>query len=199
MQCDNVVLERAQPWEEKQWCAIHTRYQHEYLVNEVLQNKGFETFFPAFTAIHAWKDRKKEVQEALFPGYLFVNDVGDRRLKVVTTPGVCSIVCASGMPAIIPSQEIESIRLAVASPYTVESCACLQQGDKIRVQRGPLMGAEGILVRKGKSTRLIISVEMLGRAAAVEINSADVEPITPRAWPEMFSGTRTIEKQVESR
>ena len=189
MQNDNVILDGLQQWEEKQWCAIHTRYQHEHVVNEVLRNKGFETFFPTFKAMHAWKDRKKEVQEALFPGYLFVNDIADGRLRIVTTPGVCSIVCASGTPAIIPNQEIESIRLAVAGPYLVESCACLQEGDKIRVLRGPLAGAEGVLVRKGKSTRLIISVEMLGRAAAVEIDGTDVEPSTPRGSPEMFSGT----------
>src|SRR5215469_198545 len=115
MQESNVACNRVQPWEEKQWSAIHTRYQHECVVNDVLRSKGFETFFPTFKAIHVWKDRTKEVRAALFPGYLFVNDIGDRRLRIVTTPGVCSIVCVSGTPAIIPHQEIESIRLAVTS------------------------------------------------------------------------------------
>lgn|SRR5215467_991778 len=172
---------------EKQWYAVHTRHQHEHVVTAALERKGFETFCPFFKTVHAWKDRKKQIWEALFPGYLFVEGIVERRLHIIMTPGVCAIVCVGGVPAVIPSQEIESIRLAVSSPYRVEACAYLRQGDRIRIGYGPLAGAEGTLVRKGKSTRLIVSVEMLGRAAAVEIDSSDVD-LAGAAWraPALF-------------
>jgi transcription antitermination factor NusG len=159
------------------WCAIHTRYQHETLVEQLLQRKGFETFNPTFKNIHQWRDRKKEIEEALFPGYLFIANLGDQRLPVLTTPGVCSIVSFAGIPAVIPDDEIESIRRAIASPYRVEPHSYLREGDQACVRFGPLAGLKGIFVRKGKSSRLVLTVEMLGRAAAVEIEESYVEPL----------------------
>ena len=158
------------------WCAVHTRYQHERLANELLESKGFETFLPTFARIHRWKDRKKEICEPLFPGYLFVADIGVRRMQVVITPGVCSVICSGGAPATIPTHEIEAIRKVVAGPQRVEPYPYLREGERVRVVRGPLAGTEGILIRRGRCARLIVSVELLGRAAAVEIDGACVEP-----------------------
>lgn len=161
----------------RKWYAVHTRHQHESLANEILIAKGFETFFPTFPRIHVWKDRRKQIQEALFPGYLFLADVDDRRNHVLTTPGVCSIVCSAGRPAEIATQEVEAIRCAVSGPFAVEPHAYLQEGDRVKVSFGPLAGIEGILVRKGTSAKLVLCIEMLGRAAGVEIDSACVEPL----------------------
>ena len=176
MQTENIGTHRVEV--EKQWCALHTRHQHENLVAGVLSMKGFDTFYPTSNRIHSWKDRKKRISEALFPGYLFVSDIGAHRLEVVSTPGVCSIVSIAGVPATIPNDEIESIRRAVSSPYPVEPHAYLKEGDCVRVAYGPLSGVTGILVRKGNSARLVLAVQMLGRAAAVEIDSALVEPLS---------------------
>jgi len=176
MQTENIGTHRVEV--EKQWCALHTRHQHESLVDGVLRMKGFDTFYPTSNRIHVWKDRKKRISEALFPGYLFVSDIGAHRLEVVSTPGVCSIVSIAGVPATIPNDEIESIRRAVSSPYPVEPHAYLKEGDCVRVAHGPLSGIKGILVRKGNSARLVLAVQMLGRAAAVEIDSAFVEPLS---------------------
>jgi transcription antitermination factor NusG len=129
--------------------------------------------------MHIWKDRKKRMSEALFPGYLFVADVGVRRLDIVSTPGVCTIVLIAGMPAVIPNEEIEAIRQAVSSPYPLEPHVYLQEGDRVRVTDGPLFGVKGILVRKGNSARLVLTIQMLGRAAAVEIDSACVKCLEP--------------------
>jgi len=113
--------------------------------------------------------------QALFPGYLFVTEVEDRRLQVVETPGVCGIVSVAGVPAPIPSAEIEAIRRAVASPYRVEAHDYLSAGDHVCVVDGPLAGVPGILVRTEKSTKLVLSVELLGRSVAVEIDALSVE------------------------
>jgi transcription antitermination factor NusG len=159
------------------WCAVHTRHQHEHQVNGSLTSKGFQTFFPTFMNMHEWKDRKKGIREALFPGYLFVADVGEQRLQIVSTPGVCAIVSVAGIPAIIPNDEIEAIRRAIESPYNVEPHAYLKQGDCVQVKHGPLAGLKGILVREGSAMRLVLLVEMLGRAAAVEIDRNCVGPV----------------------
>jgi transcription antitermination factor NusG len=157
-----------------QWNALHTRYQHERKVETLLNATGFETFLPTYNTVRQWKDRKRSISEPLFPGYLFIAGVNERRLQVVSIPGVCAIVCVAGTPATIPTDEIEAIRKCVSDPGKVEPHPCLQGGDGVRVQSGPLSGVEGILVRKKDSCRLVVSVEILGRAAAVEIDAACV-------------------------
>lgn len=165
------------------WCAVHTRYQHETSVNSLLALKGFETFLPTYIKLHRWKDRKRQISKALFPGYLFVANVQNDRLAVLTTPGVCAIVSAGGAPAVIPQCEIESIRRAVINPLAVEPHAYLRSGDYVRVTHGPLEGMEGILLRKKSSLRLVVCVEMLGRAAAVEIDGAWIDRVKPGSGP----------------
>ena len=154
-----------------QWSALHTHYQSERKVEALLSAKGFETFLPTYESIRRWKDRTKKISEALFPGYLFIADVSERRLQVVTTPGVCAIVCVAGTPASIPGHEIEAIRKCVSDPGKVAPHPFLRGGDSVQVQSGPLAGVAGTLVRMKDSFRLVVSVEILGRAAAVEIDA----------------------------
>jgi transcription antitermination factor NusG len=154
-----------------QWSALHTHYQSERKVEALLSAKGFETFLPTYESIRRWKDRTKKISEALFPGYLFIADVSERRLQVVTTPGVCAIVCVAGTPATIPGHEIEAIRKCVSDPAKVAPHPFLRGGDSVQVHSGPLTGVAGTLVRMKDSFRLVVSVEILGRAAAVEIDA----------------------------
>jgi transcriptional antiterminator RfaH len=178
--------------EAQVWCAVHTRYQQEVQVERLLKMKGFGTFLPMFSSMHQWKDRKKEIMEALFPGYLFLVNIGEHKLPVLTTPGVCSIVSIAGVPAAIPDAEIESIRRALASPYRVERHPYLNEGDSVEVQVGPLAGVRGIFVRKGKAARLVLSVEMLGRAAAVEIDERFIVPLTRKQPANQPYGTSLV-------
>ena len=157
-----------------QWSALHTRYQHERKVEALLNAKGFETFLPTYYTVRQWKDRKKSICEPLFPGYLFIAGVNERRLQIMSIPGACAIVSVAGAPSTIPTAEIEAIRRCVSDPWKVEPHPRLQGGDSVRVQSGPLAGVEGILVRVKDSCRLVVSVEILGRAAAVEIDAACV-------------------------
>jgi transcription antitermination factor NusG len=157
-----------------QWSALHTHYQHERKVEALLSAKGFETFLPTYESMRRWKDRTKRISEALFPGYLFVADVSERRMQVIATPGVCAIVCVAGTPATIPGHEIEAIRKCVSDPAKVAPHPYLRGGDSIQVQSGPFAGVAGILVRMKDSFRLVVSVEILGRAAAVEIDASCV-------------------------
>ena len=98
-------------------------------------------------------------------------------LSIVTTPGVHSLVCWSGRPADIPPGEIEAVRRLVESPLQVEPHPFLKCGDLVRIKSGPLEGIEGILVRKTRGYRLVLSVEMLSRSAAVEVDVSMVERV----------------------
>jgi transcription antitermination factor NusG len=163
---------------ESPWHALYTRHQHEKIVAQILTVKGFETFLPLHAAAHQWKDRTKVVSLPLFPCYVFLKGAPEhRRLQIVTTPGVYGFVLSAGQPAIIPTTEMEAIRRVVESGARLEPHPFLKRGDKVRIKSGPLVGVQGILVRKKNTYRLVISVEMLGKSAAMEVDAFQVEPV----------------------
>jgi transcription antitermination factor NusG len=162
---------------DSSWYALYTRHQHEKMVDQVLTNKGFDTFLPLYATTHNWKDRTKALTLPLFPCYVFLKGGIERRLQILTTPGIHGLVSSAGQPAAIPDIEIEAIRRVVESGARVESHPYLKCGNRVRVKSGPLAGIEGILVRKKNITRLVLSVEILGTAAAIEVAAFQVEPI----------------------
>lgn len=168
------------------WWALYTRHQHEKVVAEVLSAKGFEVFLPAYESTRRWKDRTKIISLPLFPCYVFVRGGLNRRLQVVTTPGVHMILFYGERVATIPEAEIAAIRKAVEGPFRVEPHPFLKCGERVRVTRGSLEGVEGILVRKKNLYRLVLSVDMMAQAVAVEIDASDVEPAAARGFPGAF-------------
>jgi transcription antitermination factor NusG len=160
------------------WHALYTRHQHEKAVAQALSGKGFDAFLPQYRAVHRWKDREKELLLPLFPNYVFVHGGLDRMLMLVTTPGVHSLVSWGGRPANIPPEEIEAVRRLIESSYQVEPHPFLRCGDRVRIKSGPLEGIEGILVRKTRGYRLVLSVEMLSKSASVEVDTSMVERLS---------------------
>ena len=160
------------------WYAVHTRHQHEKNVARVLANKGFEAFLPLYTAVHRWKDRDKQLSLPLFPCYVFLRSPLERWQPVLTTPGVHSVLGFGGQHSMIPSWEIESIRRMVGSPLKAEPHPYLKCGDRVRLRAGALQGLEGILVRKKSVWKLLVSVEMLQRSVAVEVDASMVERVS---------------------
>jgi transcription antitermination factor NusG len=159
------------------WYALHTKHQHEKSITAILGDKGFEVFCPTYSEVHRWKDRKKEVTLPLFPGYVFVAEGLDRRLELVSTPGVCKIVGFGNTPALVPEVEIESIRRATLSSRPLEPHPFLKAGERVRLKCGPLAGVEGILQKWKDSYRLVLSIELLGRSVSVEVQQCDILPI----------------------
>ena len=129
----------------------------------------------------------------LFPCYVFVRGGLNRRLPVVTTPGVHMILSRGERVAIIPEAEIQAIRTAVEGPFRVEPHPFLKCGERVRVIRGSLEGVEGILVRKKNLYRLVLSVDMMAQSVAVEINATDVEPVTTRGFADVFPAKQSVE------
>ncbi len=162
------------------WNAIYTRFQHERAIAQHLMNKGIETFLPLYSSMHQWKDRNKQISAPLFPCYVFLRSGRERKLDIVSTPGVVGLIGSASGPSEIPAMEIDAVRRAIESPSSVRPHPFLTCGDRVRIKFGPLEGTEGILVRNKNSFRLILSVGMLGRSAAVEIDIAAVERIPDR-------------------
>jgi transcription antitermination factor NusG len=171
------------------WYALYTRHQHEKTVAKLLTGKGFDTFLPLYTAVHRWKDRVTQLSLPLFPCYVFLRGPLECWLPVLTTPGIYTVVGFGGQVAMIPSSEIEAIRRVVESSVRAEPHPFIKCGDHVRITLGPLQGIEGTLVRKNGQWKLLLSVEMLKRSVAVEVDASNVERVyaskpafAPR-WP----------------
>jgi transcription antitermination factor NusG len=160
----------------KAWYALHTKHQHEKSITHLLAEKGFEVFCPTYAELHRWKDRKKEVTLPLFPGYLFFAEGLDRKLELLSTPGVCNIVSFGNTPAPVDLSEIDSIRRVGSTSRAIAPHPFLREGERVRLSYGPLAGVQGILERWKDGYRLVLSVELLGRSVSVEVDRSDVLP-----------------------
>lgn len=163
------------------WHALYTRYQHEKLVEQLLIEKGFETFLPLYNTSHRWKDRVRHLSLPLFPSYVFIRGGLERRLDIVTTTGVHTIVGDRERAGTVTQAEIDAIRQLVEIKLRVEPHPFLKVGDRVRVKFGPLAGFEGILVRKKNQCRLVLSVELLQQSVATEVDAGGVERVSQPA------------------
>jgi transcription antitermination factor NusG len=127
----------------------------------------------------------------LFPCYVFIYGGFDNPLEILKTPGLINVVAWAGHQAIIPPGEISSIRRIVESALRVEPYPFLHRGDRVRVVAGPLIGIEGIMVPGRNRLQLVVSLKMLGRSAAVEIEISSIERIASAGpvavWPVPYS------------
>jgi len=177
MQLAEAVMDVRKAVGAPNWYALFTRYRHEKSVASSLSNKNHEVYLPLYRSVRRWQDRAKQILFPLFPCYVFIREGMDRQLQVLTTPGVLHIVASGGRPAIVPQSQLDAVRRIVESSLAVESHPYLQTGDRVRINAGPLTGLEGILTRKKGQARLVVSMDMLGRSAAVEVDDLNVERI----------------------
>jgi transcription antitermination factor NusG len=188
-----------EPRADCRWFVVYTCPHHERTVAGLPQGKGLEVFFPTYEGIRDWADRGKRLTTPLFPGYLFFANKIDRQLQAPCTPGVQFIVPTANVPAPLPNKEILQNRRLLESSLPVEPHPFLKEGDRIRIKAGPLAGLEGILSRKKDGLRLVLSVTMLGRSAAVGIDAHDVEPVTASRTFRDFLGVFSSQKAQPSR
>jgi transcription antitermination factor NusG len=163
----------------RQWFAVQVKSQCEKLVATILQQKGFEQFFPSYQSRHRWSDRLKTVQMPLFPGYVFCRLDPRYRLPVLITPGVVQFVGIGRFPVPIDNAEIAAIQSVVESGLRTEPWPFLDVGQRVQVEDGPLTGLGGILVEVRKRHRIVLSVTLLRRSVAVEVERQWVRPLDP--------------------
>jgi len=158
------------------WYALYTFPRHEKRVAEQIEKREISCFLPLYRSVRRWKDRRKELELALFPGYVFVRVAIQEKLEVLKLPGVVRLVTFNGQPAALPDNELESLRRGLAGRVRMMPHPYLHVGRRVRLKSGPMAGLEGILRRRKEGLRLIVSVEILMRAVAVEVDEADVAP-----------------------
>jgi transcription antitermination factor NusG len=166
---------------EYRWYALYVATRKEKLVASSLTEKGFECFLPVCNTRRIWSDRIKVVPVPVFPGYVFSRFDARFRLPLLTMPGVGGIVGNGKIPASIPDRELDAIRLALQNGFAIEPCDRLERGDLVRVTRGALAGVEAEFIRYRGTDRIILSVSLIQRSVAVDIDRLCVEPITKRA------------------
>ncbi len=162
------------------WYAVHVRSNFERQVVQFLRGRrGPETFLPTYRTKSRRPDATAPVERPLFPGYLFARLAApaDERVAVLQAPGVVRLVEFGGRPAPVDDATIDSLRIIVADPSAARPHPLLREGQAVRVVGGPFAGAVGRLSRaRGRKPRLVVTIEILGRAAAVSVDLTDVEP-----------------------
>ncbi len=156
------------------WFAVWTRSRAEKAVHEQLERKGVEVFLPTVPRWSRWKDRRKLVDWPLFPGYCFARFDPADSLRVLTCRGVATIVSFNGQLAPVSDAEVEAVRRLVMSDLQYDPCPFISEGSRVEVIHGPLKGVTGLLVKKDRHARLVLSVELIGRAVATTVDAADV-------------------------
>jgi transcription termination/antitermination protein NusG len=159
------------------WYAVRVRSKFERNVSIVLEHKGLEQFLPTYRSRRAWTDRTKTLDLPLFPGYVFCRIPLEQRNRVVTTDGVVGLVGAGRLPIPVSEVEIEAIRTMIQSQVETQPWPFLKIGQTVRICHGSLSGIEGILVRVKNSWRLVVSLTLLERSVAVEIDATYVSPV----------------------
>jgi transcription antitermination factor NusG len=161
-----------------QWFALRVKSRHEKAVALAARGKGFEEFLPLYRWRQTWSDRSKWVEMPLFPGYVFCRLDPARRLPLLTIPGVLNFVSMGRTPVPIEDAEIASVQAAIRSDLVTEPCSFVDGGQRVRLERGPLAGTEGVLIEAAERHQVVVSLTILRRSIAVNIERRWVEPLS---------------------
>ena len=165
---------------ELPWFAIQVRTRYEKQVAQSIESKNIHTFLPLYAARRRWSDRTKEVHVPLFDGYVFCQLDPCERMPVLVTPGVLQFVGIGKTPVPVEPGEIAAIQKLVQFGSVVRPWPFLREGERVRVDDGPLRNVEGILLRGEDADEVVVSITLLQRSVAVKIDRALVTPI--RTW-----------------
>jgi transcription termination/antitermination protein NusG len=178
LETQHSLLEGGEKLNAVRWFALYTKSRHEKLVVRELQKKGIETFLPLRKITRDWSDRKKTIEEPLFQGYLFVHMPLKERWTVLNTVGAVRFIGKSAAdPIEVPEKELLTVRQFIEQEIQVDPFPYLKEGQRVYVRSGPFKGTEGIVVRKDRHCRLVISLDMLMKSISVIIDEACIEPL----------------------
>lgn len=181
------ALEKSDPSEEKikhnrnseeKWYAIYTRPRAEKLVYQRLIEEHVETFLPLQKTYRMWSDRKKLVERPLLSSYIFVKVKSKNFPVVFRTPGVVKFVNFEGVPASIPQNQIDNLRLLINSDAEIEvSSEKFCRGDNVKVINGSLVGLTGELIKIGTKNRFVVRIDRLDQNLILKIPKAFLRKI----------------------
>lgn len=165
---------------DQRWFALQVKVRCEGSTAGFLSGKGYETFVPTYRTTRRWGGRVQEISATLFPGYVFCQFDAQKRLPILVTPGVVSVVGRGRVPVPLEDSEIAAVRAAVSSGFRLEPWPYLEIGQRVRIQDESLSGLEGILIDFKGGHRIVVSVSLLRRSVAMEIDRSRVRPIAHR-------------------
>jgi len=171
----------AQSAEIPAWYACYTRGRHEKKVASHLDSRNIETFLPVYRLDVQWTDRRKTVDQLLYPSYVFARFSTSQLPQVLSTRGLVMILRAGGRLAVIPDEEIENVRrfadAVTDHRIAPEREALIEAGDRVRVLTGPLAGIEGVAVLRRGRRRLLVALSTVGEGLAVDVDGASLQVI----------------------
>jgi len=159
------------------WYALQVRSRKENYVASQILGRGFECLLPTYKSLRQWSDRRKELEQPLFPGYLFCRFDFQERRALITIPGVLQILGNGRVGIPVSDDEIRALRLAVGSDMPKQPWPYLEVGQHVRVNYGTLTGLEGILVNVKGHHRVVLSVTLLQRSVALEVETSWLTPV----------------------
>ena len=159
------------------WYVAAVSPRHEKVVAAQLKMREVTYLLPVYRSIRRWKDRRKELDMVLFPGYVFVKLDLRNRLRVLQSPGVLSFVTFQGHPVPLEDSEIQSLAIGLEAGLRAEPHPYLRPGRRVRVLRGPLANIEGTLIRRKERFHLVLSIDLIMRSVLLEVDEADVRAI----------------------
>jgi transcription antitermination factor NusG len=160
------------------WFALRVRPKHEKTVATNLSRLGFDEYVPLQRVRRLWSDRIKLLDAPLFPGYIFCRFGYADRLRVLNSPGVESIVGFGKTEVPVDDSEIDAVRTLVATGKPLSHLPFLRIGQSVLIERGPLAGIRGVVLRDERAWRVVVSVEALDRSIAVEVDREILQ-----TWP----------------
>jgi len=152
------------------WFAIRVKSNYEKPVSAMLRGKGFEEFLPTYRARRQWSDRIKVLDLPLFPGYLFCRIDLSKRLPLLTTPGFLYLVGKGMTPEPVDDAEVMAIQSVVRSGLPALPCPSVVVGQRVRLERGPLRGIEGVVAKIADQHRIYVNATLLQRSVSVQVD-----------------------------
>jgi transcription antitermination factor NusG len=159
------------------WYALQVSCRREQSVASQIEGQGVECFLPRYRSTRIWSDRTKEVEQPLFPGYLFCRFAYNHRQRVLRASGVVQVVGNGGLATPIPDFEVEALQAAVSSELPSQPWQYLKVGEVVQINYGRLNGLQGILVNFMGNHRVVLSVTLLQRSLALEVDLSWVKPV----------------------
>jgi transcription antitermination factor NusG len=167
--------------EEARWYACYTRARHEKQVDRLLQERGFETFLPLVPRQSQWKDRRKVIEWPLFPSYVFGRFSLTDMHRVLSTPGVATLVKANGKPVPIAEAELENVRRFTRAlregDVELERRPYFAEGEWVEVMDGPFQGVRGVVVEQRNRRRVLIGLQAIGQGLEFDIAASALKPV----------------------
>jgi transcriptional antiterminator RfaH len=168
--------------DEPRWYACHTRARHEKKIEQLLEQRGFESYLPTVSRTRLWKDRRKEVLFAMFPGYVFARFALDDLPRVLSVPGVATVIRHNGQPAPIAAEELENVRrFAEAAAGVLEQEPRLtplpETGSTVRIAAGPFRGIEAVVVEHRGRARVLVGLNAIGQGVEIDLDASVLEQV----------------------